>query len=152
MQKPRRAPGLCNAHELTGWIQQPNQSGMPHPESGLSVLRPELASVTGAPDALPRQHDARQVRQHVGQRDDRGSGALRIALGGIEIDRLIDGKRGRADAAKRREMRAQAEPFAEVVRERAYVKTGGAVHAERHGVCLDADDLEAMGRDAYRGG
>ena len=38
---------------------------------------------------------------------------------------------------------AALEPFAEVVRQRADVEAGGAAEAERHGVGLDRDDLQA---------
>ncbi len=156
MQKPRSGRRPRDADELSTWIEQPDesrdhQSNLPNPKPLLCVARAQFASVHGPLDTLCREHHRRQPWKHVGQRDDRRGRALRIALGRVEIDRLIDSEVGGSRAAKRRKVSANAEPVPEIVRERAHVEAGGTIQAERHSVRFDANEVEAMNCDTDGG-
>ena len=112
----------------------------------------QLAAMNRAKDSLRRQRHRRQARQHLGQRDQRVDRVLRIALGRFQADRLIHGEVSGSCAAQCREMCAGAEPLPEIVGQRPHVKAGRAVDKQRDAVRLDADDLDAVSRDAGGGG
>ena len=76
----------------------------------------------------------------------------RLRSASFERHRVVQRQPGARRAPQGRQMRADAQRDAQVVRERPHVETRRALERQRDVVVVEADDLEAMDGDAHGGG
>ena len=98
------------------------------------------------------QHHRWPGGQGGAERDHRRGGGRWISLRDVQRQRAVEPEIAGPRAAQRGQVRPDAEPLAQVVRQGADVEARGAVHGERHVVAIKTHNADGVRSDAGGGG
>ena len=159
VQKPGRSRRGGNRHQVAGRIDQPHEKGVGSlfhtsskktPDPFFKITGSEVTPVNRVADALAGQGDRGKPRQHPRKRNHRAEPAGWLALDRVKRQSLIERDVAAPGPAKAEEMRANAERFAEIMRERPHVKAGRAVHSERDPIAVHTNQIDRVRGHAHR--